>query len=336
MSRGALASRLIARCRKEVVMSHRYNTIDIIVGVGMCAIVFGALLVFFAANGTYHAATPQSIAIEQPIDIEFGMASLQPVLGQAIVDQALFERRVNQLIAQSVSEWNRATLTHQEFQSLPGGPLGEVMRQPEMVPTDHMARVQYVMGKAIVNFTARGIRSGVLSADQYLSDYNTSMIRATEARGQRLDEEFASRWQATLGQKIVGAIQDYRRQAGTIQEQRGTAILHVTQAQAGSEEIRAAQQEQLTSLVLAAVRTEAQADRSTLLAAVESLPEGTTVASTEPASWPEIPMGYLSVAGFMLVTIFFGGLSLAARTREIKALAEMEHQAAKWVYRMAA
>ena len=110
----------------------------------------------------------------------------------------------------------------------------------------------------------------------------------------------------------------------------------MTQAQAGSEEIRAAQQEQLTSLVLAAVRTEAQADRSTLLAAVESLPEGTTVASTEPASWPEIQMGYLSVAGFMLVTIFFVGLSLAARTREIKALAEMEHKAAKWVYRMVA
>jgi hypothetical protein len=125
-----------------------------------------------------------------------------------------------------------------------------------------------------MNFTARGIRSGVLSADQYRSDYNPSMIRATESRGQRLDEEFASTWQTTLGQKI--------------------------------------------------------------LAAVESLPEGTTVASTEPASWPEIPMGYLSVAGFMLVTIFFVGLSLAARTREIKALAEMEHQAAKWVYRMVA
>ena len=46
MSGRALASRLIARCRKEVVMSYRYNTIDIIVGVGMCAIVFGALLFF--------------------------------------------------------------------------------------------------------------------------------------------------------------------------------------------------------------------------------------------------------------------------------------------------
>jgi hypothetical protein len=241
-----------------------------------------------------------------------------------MVDQAVFERRTNQLMAQSASELDRATLDHQEFQSLQDG------------PSHHMARVQYVMGRAIVNFTRRGIRNGVLSADQYLSEYNTNMIRATEANGERLDHEFASTWQATLGHRIVDAIQDHRRRAGTIQEQLGAAILHVTQAQTGSEKIRAAQQEQLASLVLAAVRTEAQADRLPLLAAVKSHSKGTTVASTEPASWPEIPMGYLSVAGLMLVTIFFGGLSLAARSRETKALAEMEHQTTKWVYRPAA
>ena len=162
------------------------------------------------------------------------------------------------------------------------------------------------------------------------------MIRAIEANGQRLDHEFASTWQATLGREIVGAIQDYSRKAGTIQEQLGTAILHLTQAQTGSEEVRAAQQEQLASLIVAAIRTEALADRLTLLAAIESLPEDTAVASAEPASWPEIPVGYLIVAGLMLVTVLFGGLSLTARSREAKALAEMEHQAAKWVYRIAA
>jgi hypothetical protein len=317
-------------------MSRRYNTIDIIVGVGMCSIVFGTLLFFFAANGTYQAAIPQPISIEQPVGIELGMSLLQPALGQAIVDQSLFERRANQLMAQSASEWNWATLAQQEFQSLPGGPFGAIMSQATTVPADHMARVQYVLGKAIVNFTARGIRSGVLSADQYLSDYNISMIRAIEARGQRLDHEFTSTWQATLGRRIVEATQDYNRRAGAIQEQLGTAILHLTQAQTGLEEVRAAQQEQLASLVVAAVRTEALKDRLTLLAAVESPPEDTAVASSGPASWPEIPMGYLIAAGLMLVAVFSGGLSLAARTRETKALAEMERQAAKWVYRMAA
>lgn len=192
------------------------------------------------------------------------------------------------------------------------------------------------MGQAIVNFTARGIRSGVLSADQYRSEYNTNMIRITEAWGQRLDQEFTSTWQATLGRGIVDEFQNYTERAGAIQERVGTALVQVTQAQVGSEEIRAVQQEQLASLMVAAIRTEALTDRLTLLAAIESFPEDTAIASTEPASWPEIPIGYLTVSGLMLVTVFFGGLSLAARIRETKALAEMEHQAARWVYRMAA
>jgi len=239
-------------------------------------------------------------------------------------------------VAHAVSEWNRATLAYQEFESLPGGPFGAVMRQAATVPADHMARVQTVMGRAIVNFTGRGIRNGMLSADQYLSDYNAGMIRTTEARGQRLDDNFASTWQVTLGRRIVDAIQTFMKRAGAIQEQLGTAIVHVSQAQTGSEEVRAAQQGQLASLVVAAIRTEALADRLTLLAAIESFPEDNAAAFTEPASWPEIPMGYLIVAGFMLAAVFFGGLSISARRRETKALDEMKHTATRWVYRMAA
>ena len=317
-------------------MSNRYNTIDIIVGVGMCAIVFGALLFFVAASGTFQTAIPQPISNEQLADNELGMTLLQPTLGQAIVDQTLFDRRANQAMAQAASEWNRTTLAYHEFQSLPGGPFGAVMHQAATVPADHMARVQGVMGREIVNFTKRGIRSELLSADQYSSLYNDRMIDRTEARGQRLDREFASTWQANLGRGIVDAFQNYTERAGAIQTQLGTAILHVTQAQTGSEEVQAAKQEQLASLVTASVRTQALTDRLTLLAAIESLPEETAVVSTEPASWPEIPMGYLIAASLMLGTVFFGGLALSARARESKALAEMRQHASKWVYRMAA
>ena len=317
-------------------MSNRYNTIDIIVGVGMCAIVFGALLFFVAATGTFQVAPIAYTPIEQPTGILADMTMLQPALGQAIVHQALFERRANQVMAQSASEWNRATLAHHEFQSLPGGPFGAVMRQAATVPADHMARVQGVMGRAIVNFTRRGIRSGVLSAEQYLSDYNSGMIRATEARGQRLDQEFASTWQATLGREIVDAIQNYTERAGAIQEQLGSAILHVTQAQTGSEEVRGAQQEQLASLIVAAVRTDTLADRIARLAAAESKPAQTVVASQETASLPQIPMGFLVAAAVGLAAIFFGGLTMAATIRERKAWAEMNRNSARWVYRLAA
>jgi hypothetical protein len=77
-------------------------------------------------------------------------------------------------------------------------------------------------------------------------------------------------------------------------------------------------------------------DRLTLQAAIESFPEDTTVAFTEPASWPEIPMGYMIAAGLMLAAVFFGGLSLTGRGRETKAIAAMQYNAARWTYRAAA
>ena len=317
-------------------MSYRYNTIDIIVGVSMCAIVFGAALFFLAASGTLQSAISQPTSMEQPTDSEFGMIWIQPILGQAIVDQVIFERKANQIMAQSASEWNRATLAHHEFQSISGGPFGAIMRQASTIPAGHMARIQDVMGRAIVNFTARGIRSGVLSVDQDLSEYNIGMIRTTQAMGQRLDHEFTSTWQATLGHGIVEAFQNYTERAAAIQERLGTALLHVVRAQTEPEEVRAATQEQLASLVVAAVRTEALKDRLTLLAAIESFPEDTPAAYTEPAAWPNIPMGYLIVADLILAAVFFGGLLLTARSREIKALAEMRHDQDRWVYRMAA
>lgn len=317
-------------------MPYRYNSVDIIVGVGMCAIIFGALLFFVAANGTYQAAIPQPALIEEPAGVQLGMTLLQPVLGQALVDQAIFERSANQRTARSVSDWNRATLAQHDFQSLPDGPFGAIKRQAATVPANHVARVQGVMGRAIANFTARGVRNGMLSADLSMSDYNARMIRAIEARGQRLDHNFASTWQATLGRGIVEAFQNYMKRAGEIQERLGAAVLHVTQAQRSSEEARAANQGRLASLVNAAIRTEALLDRLTLLAANKSIPEDTVVASTEPASWPEISMGYLIGALLLLAVVFFGGLSLTAHSRETKAYTEMKQHAARWIYRVAA
>ena len=317
-------------------MSYRYNTTDIIVGVGMCAIVFGALLFFLVANGTLQAAPPQPMVMESVTGIEAGMTWLQPALGQAIVEQVLSEQRSNQAMAVTASEWNRATLAQHEFQALIGGPFGTVMHQAAIVPAEHQARVQGVLGRTIVNFTQRGIRNGAFSADQYLSDYNTSMIRAAEARGQQLDQDFSSNWQAMLGRGIVWAFQSYTNQADSIQERLGTALLHVAQAQQSREDGMTAQQPQMGSLLVAAIRTEELIGRLTLLEAIESLPETTAAASTEPASWPEMPIGFLIAAGLMLAAAFFGGLSMSAGSREAKATAAMQRNSTKWVYRMAA
>ena len=279
-------------------MSYRYNTTDIIVGVGMCAILFGGLLLFLAANGTYQAVLPQALALEQSSEIT-GMSALQPALGQAIVEQALSERRNNRTMAQSVSEWNRATMAHHELQSGSRGLLGVTLSQAAAVPADHLARVQGVMGQGIVNFTTRGVRHGLLSADQYGTIYNMKMIGAIQAQGQRLHDQFASTWQATLGRRIVEAAQHDWLQAGAIQERLGWAVVQVVRAQMNSEEGQAMQQEQLASLIFASVRNEVMTDRpmQPTVAVPSAVPsENIAVAFTESASWPEIPMTYLIAA----------------------------------------
>ena len=317
-------------------MSYRYSAIDVIVGVGMCAIVFGALLFFVATSGTFLVATPQAASLNQSSGPSAEMAWLQPALGQAIVERVILQRQTDQITRAATSEWNQALQARHSLQSISGGPFGFVMHRAATIPDDHAARVQGVMGRSIVNFTKRGIRSGILSADQYLSDYNRGMIGVTDAMGQRLDREFTASWQPALGQWIVDASRDYAGRQSAIQEQLGTAILHVTQAQTGLEGAWAANQYQLATLLAAVERTGALADRMATLAASESAHERVSVVSAGLASWPEIPMGYLIVAALGLGSIFFGGLMLSATNREATARADMKRDADRWVYRLAA
>ena len=317
-------------------MSRRYTTIDVIVGVGMCAIVFGALLFFVAATGTFLVAPVAYAPLEQPTGIQAGMTMLQPALGQAIVERAALERRSTLGMAEAITEWNRATMAEHDLQAIPGGPFGSILHDAATVPDRHAARVQTVMGREIVNFTKRGVRSELLSADQYLSLYNDRMIQTTEARGQRLDQEFASTWQATLGHRIIAAAQDYRGLSLSIQEQLGRAILHMTYLQSTLEESLAKNEYQLASLIVAAVRTGALADRLTQLAVAEPTPTHTVVASQDEASLPQIPVGVLAAAALGLAGIFFAGLTMAATIRERKAMAEMNRNNGRWVYRIAA
>ena len=317
-------------------MSHKYSTIDVIVGVGMCAIVFGALLFFVAVTGTFQAAPVAYAPLDQPTGIQAGNTMLQPALGQAIVERAVLERRSTMGMAKAIAEWNKATMAEHDLQSIPGGPFGAILHDAATVPDRHAAHVQTVMGREIVNFTKRGVQSEMLSADQYVSRYNDRMIRTTETRGERLDQAFTSTWQATLGHRIIAAAQDYRNVNMSIQEQLGRAILHMTYLQATLEERWAQNEYQLASLIVAAVRTGALTDRLTQLAAAELTPTQTVVASQDQASLPQIPVGVIAAAALGLAGIFFAGLTMAATIRERKAVAEMNRHSARWVYRIAA
>jgi hypothetical protein len=317
-------------------MSYRYNTLDIVVGVGMCAIVFGAMLFFVATSGAFLVAGPQPASVEQFSGVTGGMTWLQPALGQAIVERALLQRRSDHITAAAMSDWKQAMQAHRSFQSIAGNPFGFVMERAVTFPAEHAARVQTVVGRSIVNFTRRGVRSGVLSVDQSTSDYNNSRIGAAVTMRQRLDRKFESTWQPMLGRWIVDASRDYMRRARTVQAQLGSAIVHVAQAKTGLEDAWEANRYQLASLMAAADRTSAMDDRMTALARADMRPVEVAIASSAVVEWPEIPMGYFIAAVFGLCAVFFGGMVMSAASRETKALAEARLNSGRWVYRLAA
>jgi hypothetical protein len=314
-------------------MSYRFNSLDILVGVGLCAIVFGAMILVVATSGAFLVSEPQSSALQEGLP-STEAAWLQPALGRAIVERDLLQQRTDQITALATAEWNQAMTAHRNLEAIRGGPFAFLMDRAVTVPQEHAARVQTVMGRAIVNSTQRGIRSGVLSADLYLSDYNQDMIAATEARGRRMHDEFASTWQSVLGRWIVDVSREHMRRMADVQEQLGTAIVHMTQAKMGLEGAWAANQYQLGSLMAAVDRTAPMDDRAALLSSADNMqPEST--GSIGLRFIPDIPIGYLMAAALLLCGVFFGGLILSAAAREAKALAEAKRNAGRWVYRMA-
>jgi hypothetical protein len=316
-------------------MTYRYSSIDIIVGFGMCAIVFGALFLFMATTGTFLVATPPAMVDQFPGSVN-GMVWLQPALGQAIVERTLLQRQSDRITAQATLEWDQALLAHDSLKSMPGGPFGFIMDRAATMPDDHAARVQAVMGRSIVNGTRRGVRSGILSADHYLSDYNRDMIGAAEQLGGRMQGAFTATWQPLLGRWIVDAGRDYAARAAGVQEQLGVAIVHVAQARTGLEEAWGANQYQLGSLLAAVDRTATMMEPADQIMVASTTPTGGAMASEQTMAWPGIPLGYLFAAMIGMALVFFSGLRLSAMSREAKALADLRHERDRWVYRPAA
>lgn len=314
-------------------MSYRFSGLDVVIGVGLCAIVMGALLVVFATSGTFLAAAPPSALDAMGSHRIAGMEWVQPALGQAIVERAALQRASDRVTAAVTSEWGQAVAAHRRLQAMGGNPFGEIMRQAAMMPENHAARVQAVMGHSIVNFTRRGVRSGVLSGDMMSSEFNRRMIGRTEATGHRLHGEFLMSWQPLLGRSIVETGREHWDQMASIQARLGTAVVHMAQAKLGLEDAWASNQYQLGTLLAAVDRAGIGVGAEPVMVAAGGI---SPPASVEAAGkMTGIPIGYFIVALCGVTVLFFTGLMVSAWSREAKAQAEMRRERERWVYRLA-
>src|SRR5436853_4402020 len=225
-------------------MKRTFEPVDLMVLVGVCATVLAGYLLYMATNGTIGAgaATTVPVSMGQTADIMDAMEWVQPALGQAIVDDQLLGREVPSETSAAAAEFNRATMIGHLLQNSSFEHFQSIRTHATDVEADHAARVQFVLGRSIVGFTARGVRTGVLSPDRLSGEYNRLMIAFTEATGHQMDEEFQNNHQANLGWAIVTAGQERARIVDRTQERTGTAVARATKTQEGYQEAEAAMQ----------------------------------------------------------------------------------------------
>lgn len=288
-------------------MKWDFKPIDFIVAVGACVTVLAAYFLFLSANGSVSLTLSQSgspVGTPNTIDV---MEWVQPVLGQAIVDDLLVGREASQRIAAAARTLNRDTLAAQYLRDSRMKFPDELKKQAAALTEDHATRVQFVMGRAIVNFTARGAKSGLLSADNLNGPYNRRMIDITKTAGAAMDEAFQWNHQANMGNLIVATLQQYDRIAGPIQEQVGHAVVQTRTTQARYAQKLGEIQEQLAAATVATFLAERTPQR---VATGPSLP------LSQPRSWPEIPVTVLFALSALFIGIFCGVLWISRSVAE--------------------
>jgi hypothetical protein len=242
-----------------------------------------------------------------------GLRWLQPILGQAIVDQDLLDRRHAAIAPAAVAQLTGMSGASLRRQKSPFGYLDSIKTSAAWAEADHATRVQTVMGRAIVQFTGRGVRSGLLSSEGTIANFNPLMIDRTDALGQRMDAEFLANWQPNLGRSIVAASQESVKLSALTQERLGSAIVQLTTVQTVYDAAHAAIQEQLGGATVVATRTELQMSGTDL----DQSAHDPVVTVAVPRSWPALPMTTIVVASLILMSLFSAGLLVSPRLPEV-------------------
>ena len=90
-------------------MGRKYDLVDVMAAIGLVATLFGGYLLVTAADGFWQAPIAPTMQVTiVASDPSAGMQYLQPVLGQAIVQDLLLDREAGAALSASAMELNRA------------------------------------------------------------------------------------------------------------------------------------------------------------------------------------------------------------------------------------
>lgn len=268
-----------------------------VVAVGFFVVVAGGLLV----------SSVEPVRAERTNGIMAAMYWVQPAIGEAIVEHAKLERGMTAAMRGAVGDLNRALSRQAEMTREPLAWVSAVRTWDAIAAANQDARVQYVMGRAIVNGTLRGIRAGLMPMDDRASAYTERMIGHARSWGMTMDEDSLAAREPNLGLAILESGQDWLAAAGHVQERLGRAIGKIAAIQDEYRQSFARNDEQMTALLAAVARTEARADVLAQLMYLDPAPAPTAFTPTEPISSPSrtgpTPMPVLF--GFLAFALFF-------------------------------
>jgi hypothetical protein len=314
----------------QTVFGWRIEPVDLMVAVGVFATVTAGILLFVATGGAagWGFSSGPSVQLGPASEAEW----IQPVLGQAIVDSVLLERKASTEVRSAASALNRAVMAgHLGADSREG--TAEISRSFAGMETAHAARVQFVTGRFIVESTIRGVRTGALANAQTAAAFNSRIVSVGRQNQDRMERAFRDARQANIGQAIVVDTLAQIRMKERTQQDIGSAIVRVLKVQNDYQGALAQAQTQLASAALVAVRSEQMADRFAALAAGDRSAAQAT-ATAEPRSWPEVSFGLLLAGSFALVCLFGVGLLMPAQ-EDTAVQPTIREEPAQSVYRRA-
>lgn len=266
----------------------RWDHLDVVVTVGICATILGAGIFFFAFGGApYGLLASQSV--EMAVDPQ-GIA--QDAMGRAIVQDGHLRYFAESTWGTGQEALGGALLAafqgrHAQVALIPG-----LRAEAHQSLVRMQGRIQETAGRSVVQATQRMWREGTTETAQLRFIEGLGRIKA----GMILHEQAAtSLREEALGWNVVGGYLAMDRYQGQIQEQLGSAIRNtgVMASKIGTETPLA--QEGLGGAVLVAARS-AEQSRASSMAAPVVLAGG--------ARTGEVPYQ----AGVILLAAFFVGI----------------------------
>ena len=182
-------------------MERTFKSIDLTTSVALLATVVGIVLsLFFLFVPATFGKNPPEPVVNSPVDFQISLRWIQPLLGQAIVEDTLIKRQYRHSIGDLAATPEHRTLAkHPTQEKLFAAAFAAHI---DSLETDHSTRVQWVLGRLIVTFTGPRTKTGTVAADDSAWEANRRMIALAQETGAKLDDMFKAERRARLETRI--------------------------------------------------------------------------------------------------------------------------------------